>query len=133
MTLDSIHKKMGWNDSFAYWKRRRGFLQLREALQMALALEVADPGAFLLELAQEEGIPAMGVRVVLKPVVQEKAPRPSRGCSRCGDNDHLRAECRRPDSIVTLMTRSRAATHPTPRRRDSEKQSGRYLRKGRSG
>ncbi len=65
MTLGDLYSRMGWVGGVKNNRRRWPYLRLQEAAQMAKALR-ADLGEFLVALAQEEGIPNLGEKVVRK-------------------------------------------------------------------
>ena len=65
-TWGELYRLLGWNKSTAYTRRRFFHLQVRVAAQMSEALR-APLGMFLAELAQEEGIPPLSLRVIQKP------------------------------------------------------------------
>lgn len=122
-SLRDLYRRMGWSDQQAYWRRRTGHLTLKLAAQMALALD-ADLGAFLAELAREEGIPEVYERVIQKPNARPRQPVSSQRCSVCGELGHRKdsPKCllrtNDPDPMKLLTAQSEAERLPRRPERD---------------
>lgn len=122
--MKRIYDLMGWTEQQAYQRRKFPHLQLRIAAQLGLAAQVKDMGAWLRELAEEEGIPPIFERVVQKPEAYRQAA--VRSASRTSSK---RVASDPSESPSLLLMKSQATLHPRPLRRDSEKKSGRYKRR----
>jgi hypothetical protein len=128
MTLSVMYQRLGWTEGTAYQHRKHPHLRLRVAAQMGMALEVRDLGAFLAELAAEEGVPALYHRLVEKATPEVQRKRSQRWkwkrepCEKCGSRAHRTARHTGSEaSPEVAMLKARASAKPRARLHKSKR------------